>query len=87
MQGLVKQTQSVRQSKNFKINLISLLCFNEEMKMHAHIILLHMCNTNSPSKEQELHAPSPFLFQDSASGTYVLMPLVSLESEVPKICF
>lgn len=44
MQGLVKQTESVRQSKNFKINLISLLCFNEEIKMHAHIILLYMCN-------------------------------------------
>lgn len=43
--------------------------------------------TKSPSKEQELHAQSPFLFQDSGSGIYAHIPPVSLESEVSKICF
>lgn len=47
--------------------------------------LLSFTVSKSPSKEQEFHAQ--ILFQDSASGIHVNMPLVSLESELPKIWF
>lgn len=58
--------------------------------MHAHcytaIYVQLFCFTvsKSPSKEQELHAQ---VLSFSKTQLQVFMPLVSLQSEIPKFCF
>lgn len=87
---MVKQTLAVSQSKNFKIHFITLLRFNEEMKMHAYIVLLYMHNcllrlfAGLPLRNKNsMHKSFPF---PRLSFRCLHALLVSLQSELLRTC-